>query len=414
MRVLGLSSGTSHDGIDAALVEFDLEGETLHARLLKHETVPYPAALREEILAALPPKRVGLDAVCRLDTRIGQAFADAAQAVLSGAEAGLIWAGDNPPAGLIRQERPDEAGQGRNWAGDNPPAGPIRQERPPPAHLICSHGQTMYHWPGQGTLQLGQAAWIAERTGLPVVSDVRARDIAAGGQGAPLVPILDLLLLAGFPGRPGALNLGGIANLTVYKGPMAYDVGPGNALLDAAALHFTGTPCDRDGRLAAQGRIQPQLLEKLLDEPYYKQRPPKSTGKELFHPGYLDGLIDALPGADVLATLVELTAVTVAAEIRHHELDTVLVSGGGIHNGFLMQRLAEAVGPARLMPSDAVGVPVDAKEAVLFALIGWLTAHGLAGSVAACTGARNASILGSVTGPLVPRAATMPARLVMA
>jgi anhydro-N-acetylmuramic acid kinase len=385
MRVLGLSSGTSHDGIDAALVEFELRHETLHARLLKHETVPYPAALREEILAALPPNRVGLDAVCRLDTRIGQAFANAAQAVLSGADAERHWAGDNPPAHVVEQ-----------------------------AHLICSHGQTVYHWPGHGTLQLGQAAWIAERTGLPVVSDVRARDIAAGGQGAPLVPILDLLLLAGFPGRPGALNLGGIANLTVHKGPLAYDVGPGNALLDAAALHFTGTPCDRDGRLAAHGRIQPELLKRLLDEPYYKQRPPKSTGKELFHPGYLDGLIGGLSGADVLATLVELTAVTVAAEIRRHELDTVLVSGGGIHNGVLMRRLAEAVGPARLMPSDAVGVPVDAKEAVLFALIGWLTAHGLAGSVPACTGARTASILGSVTGPLVPRSASMPTRLVMA
>lgn len=386
MRVLGLSSGTSHDGIDAALVDFELgsrqvrpsadgpaaggsppgEHETLYARLIRYDTVPYPERLREDILAALPPRRVGLDAVCRLDTRIGQAFADAALAV--GAE----------------------------------------------ADLICSHGQTLYHWPGQGTLQLGQPAWIAERTGLPVVSDVRARDIAAGGQGAPLIPILDLLLLAGFPGRPGALNIGGIANLTVREGPVAYDVGPGNALLDAAALHFTGTPIDRDGRLSAQGRIRPELLEKLLDEPYYRLPPPKSTGKELFHPGYLtELLIGGLPAADVLATLVELTAVVIATEIRYHELDTVLVSGGGIHNGALMRRLTAAVGSTRLIPSDAVGVPVDAKEAVLFALIGWLTAHGLAGSVAACTGARTASILGSVTGPLVPRSAPMPSRLAM-
>jgi len=379
MRVLGLSSGTSHDGIDAALVEFELRQETLHARLIQHDTVPYPAALREEIRAALPPRRVGLDAVCRLDTRIGQAFADAAETVLSGAE----------------------------------------------ADLVCSHGQTVYHWPGQGTLQLGQPAWIAERTGLPVVSDLRARDIAAGGQGAPLIPVLDLLLLAGFPGRPGALNIGGIANLTVRSGPLAYDVGPGNALLDSAALHFTGTPIDRDGRLSAQGRIRAELLERLLEEPYYRLAPPKSTGKELFHPGYLTellasrasaprhGLTTGLSGADVLATLVELTAVVIATEIRYHELDTVLVSGGGIHNGALMRRLAEAVGPTRLIPSDAVGVPVDAKEAVLFALIGWLTAHGLPGSVPACTGARNASILGSVTGPLVARTAAMPTRLEM-
>jgi anhydro-N-acetylmuramic acid kinase len=367
MRVLGLSSGTSHDGIDAALVAFEPAGPVLQARLLHHETIPYPAALRADILAALPPKQVSLDAVCRLDTRIGQAFADAAQAVLSGVE------------------------------GD----------------LICSHGQTVYHRPGHGTLQLGQPAWIAERTGLPVVSDVRSRDIAAGGQGAPLVAVLDLLLLAGLPGRPGALNLGGIANVTVLNGPLAYDTGPGNALLDAATLHFTGTPYDRDGSLAAHGRSRPELLDRLLSEPYYRLAPPKSTGKELFHPGYLDGLIDGIPAADVLATLVDLTVAVTAAEIRRHALDTVVVSGGGVHNGVLMRRLADAVGPARLVASDAVGVPVDAKEAILFALIGWLTAHGLAGSIAACTGARTARILGSVTGPLIPRTATMPSRLAM-
>jgi anhydro-N-acetylmuramic acid kinase len=369
VRVLGLSSGTSHDGIDAALVEFAPDGETLHARLLHYSTTPYPAALREDIRAALPPHRVGLDAVCRLDTRIGQAFAGAAAAVFDGVE----------------------------------------------ADLICSHGQTLYHWADEdgvhGTLQLGQPAWIAERTGLPVVADVRARDVAAGGQGAPLVAILDLLLLAGFSGRPGALNLGGIANLTIHSGPSAYDIGPGNALLDLAAFHFTGTPCDVDGALAARGQVHPELLAHLLVEPYYRRQPPKSTGKELFHPGYLDGLIDGIAAEDVLATLVELTVATIASEVRRHSLDTVIVSGGGVHNPVMMRRLAESLRTTRLIRSDAVGVPVDAKEAMLFALIGWLTAHGLAGSVAACTGARTATILGSVTGPLVPRTASMPSRL---
>ena len=369
MRVLGLSSGTSHDGIDAALVEFAPDGQTLHARLLHHSTTPYPVALREDIRAALPPHRVGLDAVCRLDTRIGQAFAEAAAAVVDGVE----------------------------------------------ADLICSHGQTLYHWADEdgvhGTLQLGQPAWIAERTGLPVVADVRVRDVAAGGQGAPLVAILDLLLLAGFSGRPGALNLGGIANLTVPGGPSAYDVGPGNALLDLAAFHFTGTPYDVDGELAARGQVHPELLAHLLVEPYYRRRPPKSTGKELFHRGYLDGLIDGIAADDVLATLVELTVATIASEVRRHSLDTVIVSGGGVHNPVMMRRLAESLRTTRLIRSDAVGVPVDAKEAMLFALIGWLTAHGLAGSVAACTGARTATILGSVTGPLMPRTASMPSRL---
>jgi anhydro-N-acetylmuramic acid kinase len=159
--------------------------------------------------------------------------------------------------------------------------------------------------------------------------------------------------------------------------------------------------------------VHPELLARLLVEPYYSRRPPKSTGKELFHPGYLDGLIDGIPVPDVLATLVELTVATIASEIRWHGLETVVVSGGGVHNPVLMRRLTEAVPTTRLIRSDAVGVPVDAKEAILFALIGWLTAHGLAGSIAACTGARTATILGSVTGPLVPRTATMPSRLAM-
>ncbi|NUT34624.1 MAG: anhydro-N-acetylmuramic acid kinase [Hamadaea sp.] len=371
MRVLGLSSGTSHDGIDAALVAFDAEGEVLRARLLRHTTTAYSPQLRTAIRAALPPHTVGLGDVCRLDTRIGQEFAEVA--------AGFADVAD----------------------------------------LVCSHGQTLYHWVDdgtvKGTLQLGQPAWIAERTGLPVVSDVRARDVAAGGQGAPLVAVLDRLLLAGHAdlGTAGALNIGGIANLTVPSVPVAYDTGPGNALIDAAALTLTGRPYDADGALAATGTVDRMLLDRLLAEPYYGQPPPKSTGKELFHTGYLDGLIDGLSPTDVLATLTELTAVTVAAEALRYKLDTVVVSGGGAHNAFLMRRLADAVRPARLTTSDALGVPGDAKEAVLFALIGWLTAHGLPGVLAACTGARTATVLGAVTGRLAPRTATMPARLVM-
>jgi anhydro-N-acetylmuramic acid kinase len=386
MRVLGLSSGTSHDGIDAALVEFTSDGPMLRARLLRHGTTAYTPRLREAIRAALPPAKVDLGDVCRLDTHIGQEFA------------------------AVAAEYADEA------------------------ELVCSHGQTMYHWADgdgvHGTLQLGQPAWIAERTGLPVVADVRARDVAAGGQGAPLVAILDRLLLAGMPGRPGALNIGGIANLTVPAGspserseapgagpadavPVAYDTGPGNALLDAAALALHGVAYDVNGELAARGTVLPDLLEELLAEPYYRRRPPKSTGKELFHPGYLDGRLDGQNPEDVLATLTELTVITIGAEVRRHELDSVVVSGGGARNGFLMRRLGALIRPARLTTSDALGVPVDGKEAVLFALIGWLTVHGLAGTIPVCTGARTASVLGSVVGPFAPRMATMPDRLVV-
>ncbi|MEV0268950.1 anhydro-N-acetylmuramic acid kinase [Hamadaea sp. NPDC050747] len=367
MRVLGLSSGTSYDGIDAALVEFESDGPQLHARLVRTGAVPYSERTRDAIRAALPPNRVDLGAVCRLDTWIGQEFAAVAES--------------------YQDEKPE---------------------------LVCSHGQTLFHWVdgGQalGTLQLGQPAWIAERTGLPVVSDVRARDIAAGGQGAPLVAILDTLLLADRPSA-GALNVGGIANLTVPAKGLAYDTGPGNALLDAAALRLTGRAYDENGELARSGRVLPGLLGDLLQDPYYDRRPPKSTGKELFHPGYLPQT-DASP-ADLLATLTELTAVTIATEVAEHGLASIVVSGGGVRNAYLMDRLTELVGPAVVTTSDALGVPADVKEALLFALIGWLTAHGLAGTLPACTGARTASVLGSVTGPLAPRTATAPVRLLV-
>ncbi|MGW5680663.1 anhydro-N-acetylmuramic acid kinase [Nonomuraea sp. NPDC003754] len=347
MRVLGLMSGTSHDGIDSAIVDWSMEGDVLTGVITHTGERPYPAELRARLLAALPPSPVTMAEVCALDTLIGQAFADAALA-----------------------------------AGE--------------ADLVCSHGQTLYHWVSDGrvhgTLQLGQPAWIAERTGLPVVSDLRVRDVAAGGQGAPLVSYLDRLLISGLPGRAGALNLGGIANLTTAE--YAYDTGPACALIDAAA-----PPYDRDGALGAAGTVDEKLLADLLDEPYYRLDPPKTTGKELFTPGYVTS---DLPQADLVATLTALTARTVADEIGRHRLDTVIVSGGGTRNPTLMGMLA-ALTPARLVPSDELGIPSDAKEAIAFSLFGWLTAHGLPATVPACTGAAGPRILGTITpgsGPL--------------
>lgn len=350
VRVLGLSSGTSHDGIDVALVVFEPSpsGVELGARIEHHATVPYDPALRAAIRAALPPSAVGLAEVLRLDVELGRAFAAACV---------------------------------------------------PGADLVCSHGQTVFHAGAGGTLQLGQPALIAEHTGRPVVADVRVRDVAAGGQGAPLVAVLDLMLLDGRPDRAGALNLGGIANLTVaVKGEeTAYDTGPGNALLDAAVFALTGADRDEGGALAARGQVRTDLLDRLRAEPYYAQPPPKSTGKELFHAGYLDGLLDAAPPADVLATLTELTAVTVAAAIRRHRLETVVVSGGGLRNPVLMRRLARHAPGTAFLPSDVLGLPADAKEAVLFALIGWLTWHGLPANLPAATGARGPRVLGAIT-----------------
>ncbi|WP_055478788.1 anhydro-N-acetylmuramic acid kinase [Sphaerimonospora mesophila] len=360
MRVLGLISGTSHDGIDGAVVAWSADGGVLTGVVEHAGTLPYPPELRAAIIAALPPNAVDMAEVCRLDTLIGQAFADAAA-------------------------------------------------RCPAADLVCSHGQTLYHWAEggrvRGTLQLGQPAWIAERLGVPVVSDLRVRDVAAGGQGAPLVSAFDLPLLAGLPGRGGALNLGGIANLTLRDPALAYDTGPASALMDAAVLAATGRPYDEGGRLAAAGQVHEGLLAELLAEPYYHRRPPKSTGKELFHAGYLDRVAGpyGLGLPDLVATLAALTAETVAAEIRRHRLDTVVVSGGGLRNPALMNGLRERTPGVRLLPSDELGVPSDAKEAIAFSYLGWLTAHGLPATVPACTGASGPRVLGALTpgrGPL--------------
>ncbi|MGW3615797.1 anhydro-N-acetylmuramic acid kinase [Micromonospora arida] len=388
MRVIGLMSGTSYDGIEAAAAEFELSGDTLRMRPLGRLSHPYSDELRTQIAAALPPAATTTAAICVLDTGIGQAFAEAGVQALA------------------------QLCDGQ-------------------ADLVVSHGQTMHHWVEagtvRGTLQLGQPAWIAEATGLPVVSDLRSRDVAAGGQGAPLVALFDALLLGGLPGVPAALNLGGIANITVVApdaDPLAFDTGPANALLDAAARHFSGgtEEYDRDGRGAAAGQVNPELLRQLLDEPYYRLPGPKSTGKELFHLPYLLAALDDAPTPDpqdVLATLTRLTAVTVAGACRDHGVTRLVVSGGGARNPTLMRMIAEELSGVQLSSSDDLGVASDAKEALAFALLGYLTVHGLPGTLPSGTGARHASVLGSITPGRQPLrlpapASTGPRRLLIA
>jgi anhydro-N-acetylmuramic acid kinase len=371
VRVLGLISGTSHDGIDAAVVEFGLDGDTLLGHVVHAATTGYDGPLRDRLLAALPPAPTTLAEVCRLDTLIGQAFAAvAADAVAA--------------------------------------AGPV--------DAVCSHGQTVFHWVEDGralgTLQIGQPAWIAERLGVPVVADVRVRDVTAGGHGAPLVSYLDTLLLADLPGRPAALNLGGIANMTVpglHAPPLAYDIGPANALVDAAVLMTAAHPAgyDADGGLAAAGSVDEELLADLLLEPYYALPHPKSTGKELFNEAYVRAALHRLgrplAPADLIATLTALTARTVADAVRAHAVDTLVVSGGGCANPTLLGMLEQRLPGIRVLTSSTLGAPADLKEAIAFALIGWQTLHGLPASVPSCTGAAAARLLGTVVpgaGPL--------------
>ncbi|HET9382627.1 MAG TPA: anhydro-N-acetylmuramic acid kinase [Streptomyces sp.] len=366
MRVVGLMSGTSHDAVDAAAADLRLEGDQLLLTPLGMVGSPYPRELRAELAAALPPAPTTMRDVCRLDTRIGQVFASVA----------------------VRADRELCAGR---------------------AELVVSHGQTVYHWVEQGrvhgTLQIGSPAWIAEATGCPVVSDLRSRDVAAGGQGAPLVSVFDTLWLNGRPGVPAALNLGGIANLTVPggpDGPVAFDTGPANALLDAAVHALTDgrLDYDRDGHLASRGRVDAKLLHRLLDEPYYAKPPPKTTGKELFHWPYLRAALAGrgqLPVEDVVATVTALTARTVADAVRSAGASEVVASGGGTRNPALMAMLRAELGGVLLRTSDVLGLPSAAKEACAFAVLGFLTVQGLAGTVPSCTGARHPSVLGSIT-----------------
>ncbi|MEV4359598.1 anhydro-N-acetylmuramic acid kinase [Nonomuraea sp. NPDC049625] len=370
MRILGMISGTSHDGIDVAVVDFELVGGLLEGRVGHTASTPYPAELRARLIAALPPAETTLAEVCVLDTLIGQSFAEAAASAIA-------------------------------------LGGPV--------DLIVSHGQTVFHWVegthALGTLQIGQPAWIAERTGVPVLSDVRVRDITAGGHGAPLVSVLDGLLLRAHEGGAAALNLGGIANMTVVRGGelYAYDIGPANALIDAVVTSrgLNERGFDADGRIAASGRVAERLLEVLLDEPYYALAAPKSTGKELFHLGYVEAALaraGRAPGdADLVATLTELTVRTVARDVRAAGVGALVVSGGGCRNPVLMDGLRAALPGVDVAPSDDYGAPSDDKEAIAFALIGWLTAHGLPGTAPGGTGAREARILGTLTpgaGPL--------------
>ncbi|MEU2060854.1 anhydro-N-acetylmuramic acid kinase [Streptomyces sp. NPDC013455] len=371
MRVIGLMSGTSYDAIEAAAADLTLDGDTLLMRPLGHLSTPYAEDLRDLIAASLPPAATTTRDVCALDSGIGRAFAGVAVRAL-----GELCAGE--------------------------------------ADLVVSHGQTVHHWVEdgvvRGTLQLGRPAWIAEATGLPVVSDLRSRDVAAGGQGAPLVGLPDSLLLRALPGTPAALNLGGIANVTVLAPgaePLAFDTGPANALLDAAVRSFTGDGAgyDKDGRRAAAGRVSPELLRCLLRDSYYRRPAPKTTGKEHFHLPYLRRALDAVPTPapdDVLATLTRLTAVTVADACRAHGVTTLVASGGGTRNPVLMRMIKEELPGVPVCLSDDLGVPSDAKEALAFAVLGFLTVHGLPGTCPSATGASRATLLGSITPGLTP------------
>ena len=373
---IGLMSGTSADSIDAACVRFAGAPPRLDWELLSFVTLPMTAELRQEIFAAFRPETGTVDKLCQLNFTLGEWFAKASL----------------------------EAVKAANLT-------------PAQVDFIGSHGQTVWHIPpnsGEGvasTLQLGNPAVIAERTGITVVSDFRSRDMAAGGQGAPLVPFVDKLLLSHPTLSRAVQNIGGIGNVTWLPAGGAgeafgFDTGPGNMLLDRAAEVLTQGQmhCDMDGKMAFAGKIQENFLQKWMSEqPYFTRKPPKSTGRELFGVQRCDVYLKEMAGLskeDILATLTAFTARSTAEAYKNFLPalpDEVLLCGGGARNPAIAAMLQKELPNSRIGRTEDAGLPGDSKEAVAFAVLGYETMNRRPGNLPAATGAKGPVILGSIT-----------------
>ncbi|GBF74110.1 anhydro-N-acetylmuramic acid kinase [Paenibacillus sp. 598K] len=380
---VGLMSGTSLDGIDAAVVQLAGSGANTEVQLLHYATLPYTEELRAQLKQLCSPGAADVAALAGMNVYLGQLFADSA---LSAVEA----------AGLAVAE----------------------------IDFISSHGQTIWHMPEReglykpsATLQIGDLSVIAKHTGLPVVGDFRPADMAVGGQGAPLVPYGDLILF-GDPRRGRLLqNIGGIGNCTVIPAGagaddlLAFDTGPGNMIIDQVVHTLTDgrLAYDEGGQWAAEGAVDEALLAELLGHPYFALAPPKSTGRELFGADYALRVLDlaaerGLSGVDTIATVTALTASSIADACRRFvmprcRVDEVIVSGGGAHNRTLMVQLARLLPEQQVRRAGELGMPDDAKEAVIFALLGHAFLQGVPNNIPAATGAARPTIMGKLALP---------------
>ncbi len=383
LLVLGLMSGTSADAIEVALAK--VTAANTPPKLLAHATRPLPPDLRAEILRIAEGAPATAAQISQLNSRLGHAFAEAALAAL-------------------------------------------REFRVAPSRiaLIGSHGQTIFHQgrpipflghPTASTLQIGEPAIIAARTGITTIADFRPADIAVGGQGAPLVPFVDYLLYRHAKLGRVSLNLGGIANITVIPAGatpaqvFAFDTGPANMVIDALVTHFTHgrQHFDKDSRLARKGRAVPALLDELLRDPYLRQAPPKSTGREYYGAAYVQKLLAlakkhrAHPN-DLLRSVTLFTALSVVDSLHRFvlpklKIHQLIVSGGGTHNPLIMAQLAAAISRIEVLPSSQLGIPEDAKEAYAFALLAYETWRHRPSNLPKATGARRPAILGKISYP---------------
>ncbi len=378
MLVAGMISGTSADGIDVAICEIEGAPPNLNARIIFGNTYPYEPALRRRVLAAYEPGAVTIDEICRLNVALGRAFAEAAQSATVG-------------AGIAITD----------------------------LDLLSSHGQTVWHevlpdGSVDSTLQLGEPAVISQQTGRTVVSNLRSRDVAAGGQGAPLAGYVDWLLLRDPVKARAVQNIGGIGNVTFVpphsdetSEPLAFDTGPGNALMDDVLRTATNGEVGYDdgGRRAAAGTVDEVWLESLMEHPYYERQPPKTTGRELFGLPMAESLLAegqarGLGLDDIVATLTALTARSIADSYRRFApvtIDEVIIGGGGRHNATLMAMLRQELAPATVVTQEDIGQNSDHKEALLCAVIGYETWHARPGNHPAITGATMPVMMGQIT-----------------
>jgi anhydro-N-acetylmuramic acid kinase len=392
MTVAGVMSGTSADGIDVAVVRIvagkDKTGFTNpKMTLLTHKGFAFPAALRKSVLAAMNARSTSTAELARLNWRLGMAYADAVESTIKSQKAKLGSAG---------------------------------------LDLIGCHGQTLFHqarpaaYAGRRfacTWQAGEPALIAARLGVPVVSNFRPADMAAGGQGAPLVPLLDYVLFADALRGRVLQNIGGIANLTAIPAAatadqvVAFDTGPGNMVIDALAQQLLGKPFDRNGAIARGGVVLAPVLATAMRNPYFRLPPPRTAGREQFGSEYATRFLadcrrHSRKPADAIATATALTAATIAQSYKRYALPQMkshavdyIVSGGGAMNAALMSMLAERLEPLGCLvaASENFGLPAEAKEAAAFALLAWQTWHHLPGNLPSATGAKRPMILGQVT-----------------